>query len=118
MQRNYVRGLLICLIPCLLAGYAAVFGKYKLGIDLAGGTILVYEVNLERTQQQIEGAIAETPAAEQATSTPAVPTASADSHPLPAAGAEAQVAAPSAASEPEPLAPPEPAKLDAGNRPA
>jgi SecD/SecF fusion protein len=52
MQRNYVRGLLICLIPCLLAGYAAVFGKYKLGIDLAGGTILVYEINLERTKQR------------------------------------------------------------------
>ena len=54
MQRNYVRGLLICLIPCLLAGYAAVFGKYKLGIDLAGGTILVYEINLERTKQRKE----------------------------------------------------------------
>ncbi|HEY1362667.1 MAG TPA: Sec-independent protein translocase protein TatB [Xanthobacteraceae bacterium] len=74
--------------------------------------------DLERTQQQIEGAIAETPGAAQAASTPAVPAASADSHSMPAAGTETQVAAPSAPSEPEPLAPPEPAKLDAGNRPA
>ena len=51
MQRNYFRGLLICLIPCLLAGvYAFRLDKYRLGIDLAGGTILVYEINLERTK--------------------------------------------------------------------
>src|SRR5689334_12425840 len=49
MQRNYLRGLLICLIPCLVAAAFAVrLDKYKLGIDLAGGTILVYEINLER----------------------------------------------------------------------
>jgi SecD/SecF fusion protein len=55
MQRNYLRGLLICLIPCLLAGlFAARLDKYKLGIDLAGGTILVYEINLERTKQRKE----------------------------------------------------------------
>ena len=47
MQRNFLRGLLICLIPCLLAGVFAVrLDKYRLGIDLAGGTILVYEINL------------------------------------------------------------------------
>ncbi|MFO0806302.1 MAG: protein translocase subunit SecD [Gemmataceae bacterium] len=52
MQRNYLRGLLICLIPCLAAGLFAVqLDKYRLGIDLAGGTILVYEINLERTKQ-------------------------------------------------------------------
>ena len=52
MQRNYLRGLLICLIPCLVAAVFAVrLDKYKLGIDLAGGTILVYEINLERTKQ-------------------------------------------------------------------
>ena len=52
MQRNYLRGLLVCLIPCLAAGVFAVqTDKYKLGIDLAGGTILVYEINLERTKQ-------------------------------------------------------------------
>ena len=55
MQRNFLRGLLICLIPCLLAGVWAVRPeKYRLGIDLAGGTILVYEINLERTKQRRE----------------------------------------------------------------
>jgi len=52
MQRNFLRGFLLCLIPCLVAGYyAARLDKYKLGIDLAGGTILVYEINLERTKE-------------------------------------------------------------------
>ncbi len=51
MQRNFLRGFLVCLVPVVLAGfYAFRFDKYKLGIDLAGGTILVYEVNLERTK--------------------------------------------------------------------
>jgi SecD/SecF fusion protein len=57
MQRNFLSGLLICLIPCLLAALFAVRPeKYRLGIDLAGGTILVYQINLERTQirKQIE----------------------------------------------------------------
>jgi SecD/SecF fusion protein len=55
MQRNFLRGLLICLIPCLLAAVFAVRPeKYRLGIDLAGGTILVYEINIERTKQRIE----------------------------------------------------------------
>jgi SecD/SecF fusion protein len=49
MQRNYFRGLIVCLIPTLLALYFAVFGEYKKGIDLAGGTILVFEVDKEKT---------------------------------------------------------------------
>ncbi|MBX9625439.1 MAG: protein translocase subunit SecD [Gemmataceae bacterium] len=62
MQRNYLRGLLICLVPCLVAGYfAARLDKYRLGIDLAGGTILVYEINLERTKQRNEAAGADAP---------------------------------------------------------
>ncbi|MBN9518885.1 protein translocase subunit SecD [bacterium] len=57
MQRNFLRGLLICLVPCVLAGlYAFQPDKYRLGIDLAGGTILVYEVNLERTRELNQGA--------------------------------------------------------------
>ena len=66
MQRNFLRGLLICLVPCVVAGYyAARLDKYKLGIDLAGGTILVYEINLERTKQleDARAAQGETPAA-------------------------------------------------------
>ncbi|MBY0461113.1 MAG: hypothetical protein K2V38_27645, partial [Gemmataceae bacterium] len=55
MQRNFTRGLLICLIPCLVAALFAVRPeKYRLGIDLAGGTILVYEINLERTKARKE----------------------------------------------------------------
>ena len=55
MQRNFLRGLLICLIPCLVAALFAVrTDKYRLGIDLAGGTILVYQVNLERTKLRKE----------------------------------------------------------------
>jgi SecD/SecF fusion protein len=53
MQRNFTRGLLICLIPCLLAALFAVRPeKYRLGIDLAGGTILVYEINTKRTAER------------------------------------------------------------------
>ena len=57
MQRNYFRGMIICLIPTLVAGYFAIFGEYKKGIDLAGGTILVFEVDKEKTEQRqkIEG---------------------------------------------------------------
>lgn len=58
MNRKYLTRLLVCLIPCALAGVFVVdaFKKearsdagFRRGIDLAGGTILVYEVNLERT---------------------------------------------------------------------
>lgn len=52
MRRTFYRGFIICALPCLLAAYFAFFGKYKLGIDLAGGTILVYEINLERSQER------------------------------------------------------------------
>jgi len=52
MQRNFLRSFLICLIPCLLAMYFTFYKERRLGIDLAGGTILVYEVNLERTQER------------------------------------------------------------------
>ena len=51
MQRNFLRGFLVCLIPCLLAGFFAFRGPYRLGIDLAGGTILVYEVDAAKLPQ-------------------------------------------------------------------
>lgn len=54
MQRNFLRGLLICLLPCALFGAFAIFGEYRKGIDLAGGTILVYEVDLEKAQRRQE----------------------------------------------------------------
>jgi SecD/SecF fusion protein len=57
MQRNFLRGLLVCLIPCLVAAMFAVRPeKYRLGVDLAGGTILVYKINLERTEQMRKAA--------------------------------------------------------------
>src|SRR5688572_6657230 len=52
MQRNFLRGLLICLLPCALFGAFMVFGQYRKGIDLAGGTILVYEVDLDKAKQR------------------------------------------------------------------
>ena len=61
MRRNFLTGFLICFIPTLLAAFVvlAAFNRetqgdvgFRRGIDLAGGTILVYEVNLERTLRQ------------------------------------------------------------------
>ncbi|MDY3558683.1 protein translocase subunit SecD [Gemmata sp. JC673] len=66
MQRNFIRGLLVCLIPCLVAAIFVVRPeKYRLGIDLAGGTILVYEINLERTKarKEVQGEAGAAPAA-------------------------------------------------------
>ena len=54
MQRNYFRGLLICLLPTLVALYFTVFGEKKKGIDLAGGTILVFEVDKEKTNERLK----------------------------------------------------------------
>jgi SecD/SecF fusion protein len=59
MQRNFSRATLICLIPLLLAAWASWSayekwkdgkGGFKLGVDLVGGTILVYEVDPRRTE--------------------------------------------------------------------
>jgi len=63
MRRNFFRGFLICLIPTLLAGLFTflAFKKemngqvgFRRGIDLAGGTILVYEVDVEGMKRKIE----------------------------------------------------------------
>jgi preprotein translocase subunit SecD len=50
----------ICLVPCLLAAWVTVdatikyykgdSGGFKLGVDLVGGTILVYEIDLRKNQ--------------------------------------------------------------------
>jgi SecD/SecF fusion protein len=62
MRRNFLRGLLICLIPTLLAGAFVGYGFYKesasgvgfrRGIDLAGGTILIYEVDQEKVGREL-----------------------------------------------------------------
>jgi SecD/SecF fusion protein len=58
MQRKFLLRLIVCLIPTLIAAVFVSRGFYSetqgqagflRGIDLAGGTILVYEVNLERS---------------------------------------------------------------------
>ena len=59
MRRNFLTGLIVCLIPTALAGLFVGRGLvresagdvgFRRGIDLAGGTILVYEVNEDRTK--------------------------------------------------------------------
>jgi SecD/SecF fusion protein len=60
MRRNFLLGLAVCLVPTLIAGLYVGRGflketkepgtGFRRGIDLAGGTILVYEVDLARTE--------------------------------------------------------------------
>src|SRR5918994_4536648 len=60
MRRNFLLGLAVCLVPTLIAGLyvgRAFLNEadergtgFRRGIDLAGGTILVYEVDLARTE--------------------------------------------------------------------
>lgn len=62
MQRNFLTRLIICLVPVIIAGVFVGLASrqeakeegsgFRRGIDLAGGTILVYEVDLARTQLQ------------------------------------------------------------------
>jgi SecD/SecF fusion protein len=61
MHRKFLRDSLICIIPCLIAAafvldawrkYEEGRGGFKLGVDLVGGTILIYEVDQERERQR------------------------------------------------------------------
>ncbi len=61
MHRKFLRDSLICFIPCLIAAiivfrayqkFEAGTGGFKLGVDLVGGTILIYEVDQERERQR------------------------------------------------------------------
>src|SRR5437868_314927 len=57
-MKSFLFKFIICLLPCLLAGWitgVAVTryvngepGGFKLGVDLVGGTILVYEIDLKK----------------------------------------------------------------------
>src|SRR5262249_40634653 len=56
MKRTFLSRAVICLVPTLLAAFLIVraylrdpdnYSGFKLGIDLRGGTILVYEVDQE-----------------------------------------------------------------------
>src|SRR5205807_981946 len=60
-MRPFFWKIVLCLVPCLLAGWVATVavaryyrgesGGFKLGVDLVGGTILVYEID---TRKQLE----------------------------------------------------------------
>src|SRR4051812_26153645 len=57
-MRSFATKFLICLIPCLLAGWVTSVavaryvngeaGGFKFGVDLVGGTILVYEIDMKK----------------------------------------------------------------------
>ena len=59
-MKQFFWKLLICLVPCALAAWVTVdatvgylrgdSGGFKLGVDLVGGTILVYEIDLRKNQ--------------------------------------------------------------------
>jgi SecD/SecF fusion protein len=56
MHRKFWRDSLICLLPCLVAAVVVVHAYFhngfKLGVDLVGGTILIYEVDQDRERQR------------------------------------------------------------------
>ncbi|MGH7171579.1 MAG: protein translocase subunit SecD, partial [Gemmataceae bacterium] len=55
-MKSYLSRILICVVPVLLGiavcAWASYAGKFRLGVDLVGGTILVYEV--DTSKQQVE----------------------------------------------------------------
>jgi SecD/SecF fusion protein len=63
-MRSFFWKFVICLLPCVLAGWLTVdavirfangeSGGFKFGPDLAGGTILVYEIDLRKTKSAKE----------------------------------------------------------------
>lgn len=60
-MRPFFWRIVICLVPCLLAGWATAAatvrflngepGGFKTGVDLAGGTILVYEIDMRKLEK-------------------------------------------------------------------
>jgi SecD/SecF fusion protein len=63
MRRNFLRSLLICLVPTLAAAAFVGYGFYResnenvgfrRGIDLAGGTILICEVDREKAGRDLD----------------------------------------------------------------
>ncbi len=59
-MKAYFWKFVLCIVPCLLAGWVTLdatikyrrgdSGGFKLGVDLVGGTILVYEIDLRKSQ--------------------------------------------------------------------
>ena len=60
-MKSFFWKFMICLVPCILAGWVSLdamlkyregtAGGFKLGVDLVGGTILVYEIDLRKNQE-------------------------------------------------------------------
>lgn len=60
-MKQFFWKIVYCLVPCVLAGWvtadamikyrAGESGGFKLGVDLVGGTILVYEIDLRKQQE-------------------------------------------------------------------
>ncbi|MBI3824022.1 MAG: hypothetical protein HY289_15245, partial [Planctomycetes bacterium] len=59
-MKSFVWKILVCVIPCVLAAVVTTFatvryyegdpGGFKFGVDLVGGTILVYEIDVRKSQ--------------------------------------------------------------------
>jgi SecD/SecF fusion protein len=64
-MRPYLRKIVICFVPVLLSiwaiWYAWEHDRFKLGVDLSGGTILVYEIDLRKAAKDKEGKEGGTP---------------------------------------------------------
>jgi SecD/SecF fusion protein len=64
-MRSFFWKFLICLAPCVLAAWVTVdailkyqrgeSGGFKLGVDLVGGTVLVYEIDPRKPTKDVEG---------------------------------------------------------------
>src|SRR6185437_5540156 len=55
-MKSYLSRILLCVVPVVLAtlivAWAYYYGKFRLGVDLVGGTILVYEVDKSKQGDQ------------------------------------------------------------------
>ncbi len=57
-MKSYLTRILICVVPVLLGIYVCAWAyyndKFRLGVDLVGGTILVYEVDTSKQQGEVK----------------------------------------------------------------
>jgi SecD/SecF fusion protein len=57
-MKSFLGRMIVCVVPVVLGiyvcGWAYAQGKFRLGVDLVGGTILVYEVDTTKQQSQGE----------------------------------------------------------------
>jgi SecD/SecF fusion protein len=56
-MKSFLGRILVCLVPAVLGiavcAWAYQYGKFRLGVDLVGGTILVYEVDTSKQQGDV-----------------------------------------------------------------